>query len=292
MPIVTTNKFAKLPSNSAILMASFVSIWFSQIPLAQAQDTVIAKIGDVVITDRELGFAETDMGEQFSKIPEEVRKAAILNAMIDIKVLAADAEKAGMADDKNFKARVNFFRERTLHNAYFQKNAIAKISDEAVKARYEKEIKATKPEKEIEARHILVKTEEEAKAVIAELDAGKDFAELAKAKSTGPSGANGGTLGFFKKGQMVPEFETAAFALENGAHTKTPVKTQFGWHVILKQDERDVAPPKFEDAQNQIRQILLREKYISLIKDSRKNYSIEIVDETLKAGIEKLSTDK
>jgi peptidyl-prolyl cis-trans isomerase C len=259
---------------------------------AIAQDNVVAKVGAVEITERELGFAETDLQQQFSKIPEEFRKAAVLNALIDIRLLAKAAEEDGMGNTDEFNARINFLRSRALHNAYFQQNAVNTITDEATKARYEKEIAGVEPQKEIDARHILVKTEDEAKAVIAELDAGGDFAELAKAKSTGPSGANGGTLGYFGKGQMVPEFEQAAFALAKGGFTKTPVKTQFGWHVILKQDERDVEPPTFEDSKEQIAQILMREKYIALLASNREKFKVEIIDEGLKAKVEKFKTSQ
>ncbi|MCF6320903.1 MAG: peptidylprolyl isomerase [Rhizobiaceae bacterium] len=259
---------------------------------AFAQEGVLAKVGDIEITERDLGFAETDLKQQFAQVPEEFRRAAILNALIDIRVLAAAAEQAGVADGEEFKARMDFLRSRALHNAFFRKNGIDAISEEALKTRYEKEISETKPEKQVDARHILVKTEDEAKAIIAELDAGGDFAKLAKEKSTGPSGANGGTLGYFGKGQMVPEFEVAAFALEKGSYTKTPVKTQFGYHIILKQDERDVEPPKFEDSKNQIRQALLREKYIELVKGNREKFKVEVIDETLKKSMEMLNTTR
>ncbi len=283
--------FLKTP----IIRQSSIAIGFVlafSLASASAQEGVLAKVGDIEITERDLGFAETDLKQQFSQVPEEFRRAAVLNALIDIQVLAKAAEKSGMADDDNFKARVDFLRSRALHNAFFKKNAIDAIDEEALKARYEKEISETEPEKQIDARHILVKTEEEAKAIIAELDAGGDFAKLAKEKSTGPSGANGGTLGYFGKGQMVPEFEVVAFALEKGAYTKTPVKTQFGYHIILKQDERDIEPPKYEDTKNQIRQMLLREKYIALVKGNRETFKVEVVDETLKKEIKMLNTTR
>ena len=278
----------------AICRSAGLAAFCLTLPLttALAQQTIIAKVGDILISERDLGFAQTDLQQQFAKVPEEIRKAAILNALIDIQVLAKAAEQSGISDTDELKARVNFLRARALHNAYFQKNAVEAITDEAVKARYDTEVAQTPAKKEIDARHILVKTEDEAKAIIAELDAGKDFAELAKTKSTGPSGANGGTLGFFAKGQMVPEFETAAFALETGAYTKTPVKTQFGWHIILKQGERDAEAPKFEESKNGIRQVMLREKYISLITANREKIKVEIIDEELKTGIEKLNTTR
>ncbi len=253
-----------------------------------AEEKIIAKVGEMEISERDLSYAEIDLQQQFTKYPESIRKAATLKALIDIKVLAKAAEEAGIADTDEFKARVDFLRSRALHNAYFQQNIMDTIADEEIKARYDQEVANTVPQRQVDARHILVKTEEEAMAVIAELDAGKDFAELAKEKSTGPSGANGGTLGYFGKGQMVPEFEKAAFALETGTYTKKPVKTQFGWHIILKQDERDEEAPKFEDSKDGIRQVLLREKYIKLVTASREKFKVEIIDEELKSGIEKL----
>ncbi len=281
----TRAPYAIIGAFAAITLLGASSISF-------AQEEVIAKVGDIVITKRDLGFAETDLKQRFGRLPEDMRQAAVLNALIDIRVLAKAAEDAGMAEDKDFKARVAFLRSRALHNAYFEKKVVNTVTDEAIKARYDLEISNTAPEKEVDARHILLKTKEEAMVVIGELDAGKDFAELAKVKSTGPSGANGGTLGFFSKGQMVPDFETAAFALKNGAYTKEPVKTQFGWHVILKQDERDKQPPSFEESKAQIKQALLRENYITLIDGSRNNIKVEILDTDLKAGIEKLNSQK
>jgi peptidyl-prolyl cis-trans isomerase C len=254
-----------------------------------AEENIIAKVGEIEISERELGFAAIDLKQQFAQVPEEFRKAAILKTLIDISVLAKAAEDSGIADSEESKARINFLRSRALHNAFYQENAVKGITDEKLRTRYDKEVAGTTSKKQVDARHILVKTEEEAMAIIGELDTGKDFAELAKAKSTGPSGKNGGTLGYFSKGQMVPEFEKAAFALGNGTYTKKPVKTQFGWHIILKQDERDEKPPKFEDSKEGIRQILLREKYLELIKTNREKFKVEIIDEELKAGIEKLN---
>ena len=295
---ITIRHAGKRDCNWAVIRTGFWTLMIITFGLllpanpALAQQTPIAKIDGVEISEQDLKFAEIDLVQQFAKVPEEFRKAAVLNALIDIRVLARAGEEAGLANSDEFKARVNFLRSRALHNSFFQKMAVATITDEAIKARYDKEVANTVRKKEIDARHILVKTEDEAKAIIAELDAGKDFAELAKAKSTGPSGANGGTLGFFGKGQMVPEFEAAAFALEKGAHSKTPVKTQFGWHIILKQDERDSEPPKFEEIQDNIRQALLRENYLALTTANRNKFKVEIIDEELKAAMKTLNASR
>jgi peptidyl-prolyl cis-trans isomerase C len=226
---------------------------------AQNEDSVIAKVGDKTITERDLALATADLAEQFAQVPEESRKAAILNALIDVKLLAAKGEAAGIEKEPSFVARMQFLRERALHNAYFQENALNKVTDEEVKARYDKEVAAMPPQQEVRAMHILVKTKEEAEKLIAELDSGKDFTELAKANSTDPSAAqNGGDLGFFGKGQMVPEFEAAVFAMKDGEFTKTPVQTQFGFHVIKRVEERNVPAPEFKDVEGQVRQLVVR----------------------------------
>lgn len=254
--------------------------------VALAAETIIARVGDIEITERELAFAEADLARQYAKVPEKQRKIAILRSLIDIKILAAVAEADGLAEDENFKARMQFLRSRALHNGYFKKNVVEKITDADVKARYDKEIAATPPVEEIKARHILVKTKEEAEAVIKELDGGKDFAELAKDKSTGPSGANGGDLGFFGRGQMVPAFEKAVFAMADGEYSKEPVQTDFGFHVIKRETMRVAAPPKFEKVVDQMRQLLMRERYVEAANKARENVTITIVDAELKAQYE------
>ena len=257
----------------------------------QAQQNVVAKVGSAEITERELAFAEADLTEQFSQVPDELRKAAVLNALIDIKLLAAAAEREGMGETEQFKARVAFLRDRALHNTFFQERVLASVTDEDVKARYEQEVAAMEPQLQVRARHILVKTEEEARTIIGELDAGKDFVEAAKEHSTGPSGPNGGDLDFFSRGQMVPEFDTAAFALENGQYTKDPVQTQFGWHIIKREEDRTTPPPAFDQVQNQIRQIVMRERYAAVVESARGASPVEILDEDLKSKIEAREQD-
>jgi peptidyl-prolyl cis-trans isomerase C len=275
---------------AAVISTTALTPVHAQETSASGTDTVIARINGVEVTDRELALAEVDLLEQFSRVPAEQRRAMILNALLDIKVLALAAEEAGLADEPNFKAQIQFNRARTLHNNYFQSQALNTITEEDMKARYELEAKNIPVQKEIRARHILVEKEEEAKAIIAELDGGADFVELAKTKSTGPSGPQGGDLGYFGRGQMVPEFETAAFALEKGAYTKEPVKSQFGFHVIMKEDERDSEPPTFDQVQGQIRQALAREKYFQLTQDARAKYPIEVLDEELKKKLDEIQS--
>lgn len=258
-----------------------------QVFAQDATDNVVLKFDGVEIRQSDFDLFE-ELDPQFDQLQGEQKRLAILSALIDVKSLAKKAIAGKMDQDEGFQKRQAFLKERSLHNAYFQKNVIANISDEDVKARFEKEISAVEPEQEIQARHILVKTLEEANAIVAELDGGADFIELAKAKSTGPSGPQGGDLGFFGKGQMVPPFEAAAFALEAGAYTKTPVQTQFGFHVIKLEEKRDRPLPKFEEVQDQMRQVVLRERYLETVKEARSASDFEILDEELKASYEKI----
>ena len=278
---------ANLLKNTAL--AAGLALLIATPSLAQENGkTIIAKVNGVEITEQELALAEVDMLEQFQQTPAENRRAAILNALIDIKLLAAAAEEAGLDQSPSFQARMAFNRSRTLHNEIFQKNALNSITDEDLKIRYDLEIKNFPQTEEVKARHILVDSEEAAREIIAELDGGADFIELAKTKSTGPSGPQGGDLGYFGKGQMVPEFETAAFALEKSEYTKDPVKSQFGWHVIRKEDQRMTPPPEFEQVKSQVRQMIAREKYFNLTQDARKKFKYEILDQDLKQKVEAL----
>ena len=273
------NKAMRLPAAIAITaLLGFGS--------AFADSKVVAKVGELEITTQELAFAESELSREFAQVPAEKRTAAILAALIDIKLLANRAAVEGLDEKESFKARMAFVQSRNLHNLYFQETIVANVTDEEVRERFDNEIAAMAPESEIKARHILVASEEEAKAIVAELAQGKDFAELAKEKSTGPSGANGGDLGFFGPGRMVPEFEKAAFALEVGAYSKEPVQTQFGYHVIMVTDKRVQQPPAFEQVKDQVRSLLFRELYFEAVSKLREGAEIEISDPALKEALE------
>ena len=247
-----------------------------------AKDPVIAKVDGVEVKKSDLDLAIGNLDPQLAQLPEEQKKLAALSTIIDAKVIAekARAEKLDQTDD--FKARLDFILDRELHNTYFKKHVIDAVTDADVKARYDKEVKALPPVEEVRARHILVKTEDEAKTVIKELGEGKDFADLAKAKSTDPNKSDGGDLGYFKKGMMVPDFETAAFAMKKGDVSKEPVKTQFGFHVIKVEDKRVAPPPAFDQVKDQVRQVVFRDKYMEMLKSSKDAAKIEIDDPALK----------
>ncbi|MGW9231471.1 peptidylprolyl isomerase [Pseudorhizobium sp. NPDC055634] len=255
-------------------------------PAFAQEDAVVAKVGDLEIRQSELDLAIANLDPQLQQLPEEQKRVAALSGAIDVKLLAQGAAEEGIGDTEEFKKRMDYIRDRELHNSFFRKHVVDAVTDDEVKARYEKEIAALPKQEEVHARHILVKTEDEAKEIITELDAGKDFAELAKAKSEDSNKDDGGDLGWFSKGRMVPEFEEAAFGLEKGAYTKTPVKSQFGFHVIKLEDRRDVQPPALEQVEPQVRQLVMRDKYLALIEKAKDEQPVEIMDETLRKGYE------
>lgn len=246
---------------------------------------VLATVNGKDITVGEVDQAAGDLDPQFARLPADQRRLAALATLIDIKAMADEAAKEKLDQSDEFKNRMEFLRERALHNEYFKDAVVDKISDADVRARYDKEIAAIPPQVEVRARHILVKTKEEAEAVIKKLEGGAKFEDLAKESSTDGTAANGGDLGYFAEGQMVPEFEKAAFALKPGEYTKEPVQSQFGFHVIQLEDRRTKQPPAFDQVSEQIRSIIMRERYVEMVKlrDGMKiEYKDPAVDKAMK----------
>lgn len=250
-------------------------------------NAVIATVDGKPITEADLTLAEGELSRQFAQLPAEQRRAAALSAAIEIKVLSAKAIADGLDKDPEFQRRVAFLQQRALHGELVEKEVVGKITDAEIRARYDKEIAAQPPVNEVHARHILVKTKEEADAIVKKLDAGEDFQKLANENTKDPSGkTNGGDLGFFGPGQMVPEFEKAAMALEVGKYTKEPVQTQFGWHIIKLEDKRQQQPPAFDQVKDQAKSAVIRDKYFEAVKEARKAAKVEIPDENLRKAVE------
>lgn len=249
---------------------------------------VVATVEGQDVTEGDLALALQGLEQQFANLSPEQRRAAALSALIEIRLLAAKAEEEGLDDGEEFQRQMNFLRERALHSAFIEQEVAASVTDEEVRARYDQEIANTPPANEVRARHIIVDSEEKAKELITELDGGADFEELAKANSTDGAASQGGDLGYFGQGQMVPEFEQAAFAMDVGDHSAEPVKTQFGWHVIKVEDKRQQQPPAFEQVGPQIRSILLRERYFQTVEEIREAADIEIADAELKATLDEM----
>ncbi len=244
-------------------------------PVQAEGDPIVATVNGTKILRSQVVEAYSNLPEQYRQVPMDQLYPVLVNSLIDSKLAADQARKEKIHESAEFKAELAAITDRLLGAKLIQERVDAKISDETVAKRYADMVKEIGEQVEVHARHILVKTEDEAKALIKELNGGADFASLAKKKSTGPSGPNGGDLGYFGKGQMVPEFEQAAFALDKGKVTTTPVQTQFGWHVIKVEDKRTQEAPKLEEMAPQIRQGMAREIGASVTQELRKSAKIE-----------------
>ncbi|MEQ9688091.1 MAG: peptidylprolyl isomerase, partial [Bauldia litoralis] len=226
----------------------------------------------------DLALAAAEFGDQLGQVAPERRDAAFIDLVINIRLASKAAKDAGLESEPAVMRRLELARDRTLYSEFLRTKFIAAVTDEAVRARFEEEIASFEPQQEVRARHILVKTEAEAKDIIARLDKGADFAELATEASLDPgSGQSGGDLGFFKRGQMVKPFEEAAFDLKPGKYTKKPVQSDFGWHVILVEEKREEPPPTFESQAQRIQQDLIRATFDAEIETLREGAAIELV---------------
>jgi peptidyl-prolyl cis-trans isomerase C len=242
------------------------------------EDRVVARVnGEEVRQSDVMAIARTLPAEYQAQLmaiyPMLVRR------LVDFKLAGKAGRDAGLAADDRVKAFVAKAEEQAVRELYLEREIEARISDELIQEAYQVHLADNPPAEELHARHILVETEEEAREVIALLDGGADFAELAKERSTGPSGPKGGDLGYFTADQMVPEFSQAAAALEPGSYTKEPAKTQFGWHVIKLEDRRTAAPPPLEEIEQQLREQVGRETLEIVLNDLRDGAEIEIVSE-------------
>lgn len=213
-------------------------------------------VDEIVFTNRDLNVAAVDFADELSALPAEERRSALINILIDMMVLAREAEKEKLGEIEVYKKRLEQLRARTLRNAYVAEKIIKEVDDEQIQDLYVEELARFEPVTQTRARHILVDTKEQAEEVINELNDGKDFAVAAQEKSQGPSAPNGGDLGFFSPGRMVPAFEEATNALEVGSHSSEPVETQFGWHVIKVEARRDSEAPTFAQIAPQLRGVL------------------------------------
>ena len=269
------------PLRMVMIPAVAVALGVSSVSAAEPGD-VIAKVGDTEITEADIAFAAQDLGQELQRFPPAQWRGILLDVIVDMKLLAQAACEAEIEKDPDFQKQLEFLQLRALRDAFIAQKIEGGVSEDDVKAAYEKEFADFEGDEEINARHILVKEKAEAEAIIKELEGGADFIELAKVKSTGPSGPNGGDLGFFVRGQMVKPFEDAVFALEPGAITKEPVETQFGWHVIKLEERRRQPKPSLEDVAQGLRQQLARDHYTKIMEDLKSRVTVEILDEDLK----------
>jgi peptidyl-prolyl cis-trans isomerase C len=257
------------------LASALATVAFAPAPArADDADPVLARVNGTEIKASDVAAAEEEIGANLPPMAPDARKDYVLTLLTDTTLVAQAAEAKKLGDTTAFKTKLAFARNRLLSEALLNQEGKAALTDEAMHKVYDEAVKQMGAEKEVRARHILVETEDEAKAVLSELKKGADFAELAKKKSKDPGGAEGGDLGYFTKEQMVPEFAEVAFKLEPGK-LSDPVKSQFGWHIIKVEDKRDKPIPTFDKVKDQIESFLTRKTQAELVSKLRQEAKIE-----------------
>lgn len=242
----------------------------------EAADEVVAKVNGTPIRYSDIAFADEEMSAALARLEPNVRFQYLLGLLIDRRIVALAAEEKNVADDPAVKRRQEYFNEKALRDFYWVQLMQDRISDETVRAWYDKNIAAAPPEKEAHARHILVDTEAQATAIAAEIAAGKSFEDAANEHSRDGSGEDGGDLGWFARDDMVEAFGNAVFSMEPG-DISAPVQSQFGWHLIQVIAFREMPKPTFEEAEEEIFRQLAREEGQKLIESLREEAKIEII---------------
>jgi len=260
--------------NKKVLFAtSILSLSMLAIPLATyaEEDIVIATVnGDKIMKSTLDGYM---------KVLKKAGKAdmqAAIDDLVATEIALQQAKKSGLLERPEVQKAIQDYTRNVLLKTWTQDKVDSfTISDEEIKKAYDEKVTQL-ASKEFNARHILVKEEDEAKAIIKELKGGADFEKLAKEKSTGPSGSNGGSLGWFKAKTMVPAFANAVKKMTKGEISNDPVKTQFGYHIIKLEDSRDTKLPTLDSLKAQLKRVISQKKMIAYMLDIRKNANIKI----------------
>jgi peptidyl-prolyl cis-trans isomerase C len=247
-------------------------------PAAQALppgNPVVARVDGTELRLSDVEAAQQNLPPQAKKLPLEQIYPILLDRLVDGMLITEAGRKEHLDQDPDVQSRLKQYEDRLIQEAYINRVVKPAETEDRLRTRYETFLKEKPAQDQVHARHILVKTETEAKSVIAELDKGADFTALAKKYSTDPGAESGGDLGYFKHDDMVKEFADAAFALSPGQYSKTPVKTEFGWHVIKVEDRRQGKPPTLEEAREQLSRDLAHEIIDAKLQDLRGAAKIE-----------------
>jgi peptidyl-prolyl cis-trans isomerase C len=238
-------------------------------------NTVVARVDGTELRLSDVEAAQQSLPPQAQKMPLAQIYPMLLERLVDGALITEAGRKQHLEQNPELQDRLKRYEDRLIQEAYLNQAIKAAETDDQLKARYQTFAKDKAGQEEVHAQHILVKTEDEARSVIAELNKGGDFGELAKKYSTDSSSASGGDLGYFKHDDMVKDFADAAFALPAGKYTTTPVKTEFGWHVIKVEDHRVSTPPSFEESRQEVSQLVARDAVDAKLKELRGAAKIE-----------------
>jgi len=271
---------------AAIVAAVSAGAFLHVASAEEKTDTVVAKVNGQAITEADMRYAENELGGELANLPPEVKLRALAEYLIDNTLFADAAEGAKLSATPEYEQQMGYLKRRVLRELYFNKTLKDTIKEDEAKKIYSERVAQLKPEEEIAASHILVDSEDKAKELRAKIAAGADFAQVAKENSTDTGSKDqGGVLGYFGHGQMVPEFEAAAFKLEKGQISE-PVHTSFGWHIIKVDDRRKKEPPSYEAVKETIMNSLVVRKAQDAATEMRGKAQIEYVDAGIKKQVE------
>ena len=271
-------------ANPKYALALVALLTFTGVASAQdgsGPDKIVAKVNGYNITVKEIELASDDLRPQLEQVPANLRFAFIVEYLIERHLLAQEALKQNVTESEEYKRRLKFYQAKALRDAYFTDTLAPSVTEDAIRDAYEREAAKVPTEKRARARHILVNSEEDAKAVQSRLQAGEKFEDVAKQMSLDGSRDYGGDLGFFTAGEMVPEFSKAVFAMNKG-DVSPPVKTDFGWHIIKLEDVQEGGAQPFDSVKDPIRLVLLRKAVQDKVLALRGTGKIEVLDEDLK----------
>jgi peptidyl-prolyl cis-trans isomerase C len=262
----------------ALLLASSLGAALALAGAAHADPKILAKVDGVPITEDDVGDALLDIGPGLpQKLEGPARQKYVVDYLIDLKLVAKKAEADKLDAGADFTRRLAYYHDKLAMEALLTSVAKAAATEEAERKAYDEAAKAQPPAEEVHARHILLPTEEDAKAALARIKAGEDFAKVATELSKDPAG-EGGDLGWFTKDRMVPEFADAAFKLQPG-QVSDPVQSQFGWHIIKVEERRMRTFPPFDQVKDQAARYVGQKAQSELIAALRQGVKIERMDE-------------
>ena len=243
-----------------------------------SQEMVVAEINGQLIKLKDVQDFVKDI-PQLADVPFEMVYPQVLDNMINTRVLLSGAESTGVAQDKDVKKALKMAREQILSQAYLTKQLEAGMTPDALQALYVEEMQNYNRPEEIRARHILVDSEKEAEGILIQLKSGSDFAKLAKEKSKDKN-ASDGDLGYFTENMMIPEFGKAVFAMKKGELSK-PIKTPYGWHIVLVEDKRLAEPPAFEEMQDALKQVYAERNVQNILQSEREKAKVKVYQPNL-----------
>lgn len=241
-------------------------------------DPVAATVNGQPILRSEVLEAINSLPQQYRQMPVEMLVPLMAEQVATARLVAQKGVDAGLQNDPEVKERLATAERRIIQDVWLQRQIKAKITDQAIQDAYKKYLADNPAQDQVKARHILVDNEDKAKDLIKKLEGGAKFEELANTNTTDPSGKDsGGDLGWFSKDQMVPEFADAAFKLEKGKYTTTPVKSQFGWHVILVEDKRTLPQPTLDEVKPQLEEQLSQQLVPQIIAEVKQGAQIVVM---------------